>query len=146
MKEYSFYRKKITPIQMLWVVIKSWFTSPPLGLGCLFILLFMPFYFLAVLLQIILFLPVLPVIILIYLPLSLKLYSNPERTWMFWMIAYTACAIFLSIIPVLFFYQIEGVLFVIGAFIVLSGMCGMCAYFHLYNTDNMEMRVENNND
>lgn len=146
MKEYAFYRKKLTPLQMLWVIIKSWFTSPPLALGCIFILLFMPFYFLAVLLQIMLFLPVLPVIALVYLPLSLSMYRKPEKNWMFWMGSYALCAILLSIIPLLFFYDVEGVPFVIGAFIILSAMCGMCAYFNLYNTGNMEMKVEDAND
>lgn len=131
---------------MLWIVIKSWFTSPPLAFGCLIILFFMPFYLLAMFLQIVLFLPVLPVIVLIYLPLSLNIYSKPERNWFFWMVSYTVCAILLSIIPTLFFYQIEGIPFVLGTFIVLSGLCGMCTYFNLYNTNNMEMRVENTND
>ncbi len=145
MKGYSFYRKKITPIQMLWIVIKSWFTSPPLALGCLFILLFMPFYFLTVLLQILLFLPILPVIVLVYLPLSLNLYSKPEKNWLFWAGYYTTCAMLLSIAAALFFYHIAGTIFFLSAFTILSGLCGMSTYFNLYNSDTIEMRVENDN-
>lgn len=146
MKEYAFYRRKLTPLQMLWIITKSWFTSPPLALGCIFILLFMPFYFLIVLLQIVLFPLVLPVIALIYLPLSLSMYRKPEKNWMFWMGSYALYATFLSIIPLLFFYDVEGVPFVIGAFIILSAICGMCAYFNLYNAGNMEMKIEGPNE
>lgn len=145
MRKYSYCRKRITPLQMLWLLIRSWFTSPPLALGCLIIIFLGPLYLLVVFLQIILFLPVLPVIILVYLPLSLTLYSKPEKNWAFWTAAYTVCAILLSITPAMFFYQVEGVLFTLGAFVILSGMCGMCAYFKLYNAGNMEMLVENKN-
>ena len=146
MEEYSFYRKKIKPTQMLRIIIKSWFTSPPLALGCLVIIFFMPFYFLAIFLQIIMFLPVFPIIVMVYLPLSLKLYSKPEKTWVFWMAAYAVCAILLSAIPILLFYQAEGIPLILGAFIILSGMCGMYTYFNLYNTNNMELQVKNKND
>ncbi|OIN85486.1 MAG: hypothetical protein AUJ12_09250 [Alphaproteobacteria bacterium CG1_02_46_17] len=146
MKEYSFYRKNITPVQMLWLIIKSWFTSPPLSLGCIFFVLFMPFYFLALLLQISLFLPVLPVMALVYLPLSLHLYRKPERGWVFWLTIYAGSSTLLSVMPMFFFLDFKGMPFAIGAFIILSGMCGMFVYFNLYNTNNTEIKIENTND
>lgn len=146
MTEYYFSRKTIPSSQMLWLIIKSWFTAPPLSLGCLFFVLFMPTYFLALLFQILLFLPVLPVIILAYLPLSLGLYRGQERNWLFWTISYALCATLLSIIPIVLFIEIKGLPFLLGAFIFLSGLCGMSAYFNLYNVQNIENRIEATHD
>lgn len=137
MSEYSFYRRTITPLQMLNVIIKSWFTAPPRSLGCIFFLLFIPTYFLALLLQILLFLPVLPVIALIYLPTSLYLYKKPEQTWLLWLSIYTGCSALLSA-PIFFFLSLNGAVFFTAAFVILSGMCGMFTYFNLYNSRNIE--------
>jgi hypothetical protein len=105
----------------------------------------MPTYFLASLFQILLFIPVLPVIILAYLPLSLRLYKGREKNWLFWTISYTLCATLLSIMPILFI-EIKGLPFLLGAFIFLSGLCGMSAYFNLYNAQNIGNRVEATHD
>lgn len=128
---------------MLGIVIKSWFTQPPLQLGCVFILYFMPLYLAAVLMQIILFLPVLPVIVFVFTPISLYLYSQPEKSFLYWGGVFSAWSILLYAIPMLLYFQVEKAALFAGAFVVLSGMCGMCTYFNLYNSDKIEMTDQN---
>lgn len=146
MTDYSFSRRNITPAQMFLLITKSWFTSPPLSLGCLFILLFMPFYFLALFLQIALFLPVLPVITLVYLPVSIFLYRKQEKSWLFWATIYAGCATLLSVLPMMLFLENSEMPFIVVAFIILSGLCGMYVYFNLYNANNIEIKIEAKND
>lgn len=146
MTEYSFSRKESTPAQMLLLITRSWFTSPPLSLGCLFILLFMPFYFLVLCLQIALFLPVLPIITLVYLPVSIFLYKRQEKSWLFWAAIYAGCATLLSALPIMLFLENSETPFIIGAFIILSALCGMYVYFNLYNANNTEIEIEDKND
>jgi predicted CDP-diglyceride synthetase/phosphatidate cytidylyltransferase len=130
MGRYAIYRKEISAIQMFWLIIKSWFTAPPLDLG----LIIMPTYFIALILQILFFLPALPIIALVYVPMSLFLYSKPERSWGIWMVSFAVCASAISFLIFAATKSPSESLPIFGFFVLMSGLCGVFTYFNLYTT------------
>jgi len=139
MSEYDFYRKKFTSLEMFWIVIKGWFAWPPLGAGCLLVLLLGPLYIFLIVLRLVLFLPSLPVIAGIFLPLSVYLYKRPERRGWVWFWGFAGCSQILCTLPAIVFYNVREVGLFLFIFVILSGLSGAGTFLTLYNKKNVVM-------